>query len=352
MKKMTLHMEYRTKSLWNIVVTGLFICFGAYSYGQDFHLTQEFESPLTLNPATAGMQTQALRAHLQQRTQWRQVATKPYLTEVLSYDQPYGGFGVGAYIMNNTAGAGRLNEFHFLPNIAYMITERNDQYHISTGVQFGFIHKSLNMDRLSFEDQYNPLTGTFEETWSNNEPVIQTSETLFDLNFGAHFYTMETLAPFKKKTAGASAFPLYAGLSAFHLTQPKEKFLGGDGVLYRKWVGYAGGLYKFHEDFGVEANVMYMRQAKNNDLVMSAIVYYKMQRNSDQYFLMLGPQFRWKDAAIVFLGCVYEDFRVGLTYDINVSKLKYYSRYRGGFEFSVTYTRPTKAIASFFNPIF
>jgi hypothetical protein len=62
-------------------------------------------------------------------------------------------------------------------------------------------------------------------------------------------------------------------------------------------------------------------------------------RYSDQKTinLNLGAFFRWNDALIPVVGLDYLDFSVGLSYDVNISRLKAASQMQGGFELSLTY---------------
>ena len=48
--------------------------------------------------------------------------------------------------------------------------------------------------------------------------------------------------------------------------------------------------------------------------------------------LRFGPGYRLGDAAQLFLGLDYDQFRAGISYDINVSSLRSASKYQGGFE--------------------
>jgi hypothetical protein len=48
--------------------------------------------------------------------------------------------------------------------------------------------------------------------------------------------------------------------------------------------------------------------------------------------LRFGPGYRLGDAGQLFLGLDYDQFRAGISYDINVSSLRSASKYQGGFE--------------------
>ncbi len=77
-----------------------------HSRAQDAHLSQYDEAYLYLNPALTGMFNGDYRAGGHYRSQWAAVATKPFVTSMLSYDMPKDRFGVGGYIMNNRAELG------------------------------------------------------------------------------------------------------------------------------------------------------------------------------------------------------------------------------------------------------
>jgi len=53
----------------------------------------------------------------------------------------------------------------------------------------------------------------------------------------------------------------------------------------------------------------------------------------------LGSWYRVKDAIIPYVGLEFGDFRIGMTYDVNVSSLKPGSNLRGGSEFSLIYIK-------------
>ena len=52
-----------------------------------------------------------------------------------------------------------------------------------------------------------------------------------------------------------------------------------------------------------------------------------------------GAWLRLNDAIIPYLGLEFDDFRLGATYDYNISSLRTASLSRGGIEVSLIYTR-------------
>jgi Type IX secretion system membrane protein PorP/SprF len=64
-----------------------------------------------------------------------------------------------------------------------------------------------------------------------------------------------------------------------------------------------------------------------------------IQRYEDEQKLAVyfGGMYRWNDAVIPVLKLNIYNLGVGLSYDINISKLKTASQWRGGFEFTLGY---------------
>ena len=55
-----------------------------------------------------------------------------------------------------------------------------------------------------------------------------------------------------------------------------------------------------------------------------------------------GVNYRWKDAVIPFIGLFYKNVTYQMSYDINISTLKSYSRHRGGVEFFIAFSPMNK----------
>jgi hypothetical protein len=65
-----------------------------------------------------------------------------------------------------------------------------------------------------------------------------------------------------------------------------------------------------------------------------------MQYNvNEETDIMLGAYYRNKDAVAPFLGFDYKNFIVGLSYDVNTSKLGAMTRNVNSFELSLTYVK-------------
>jgi hypothetical protein len=61
------------------------------------------------------------------------------------------------------------------------------------------------------------------------------------------------------------------------------------------------------------------------------------QSKKTPYFFTLGSWYRVKDAFIVSTGVNTKKYSVGISYDMNTSSLRYYTRGRGALEISMAY---------------
>ncbi len=306
----------------------LFLFLPSLVFGQDFHLSQYDAPPLFLNPAMTGMFDGHYRVHAQYRTQWAAVASKPFTTSGISFDMPVKKFGVGLQIMNDRAGAGAYNVASVLLSVGYdVVFDKENSHHLALGVQGGIRQTSFDVGKLTFANQYiGDNGGSFNSALSSGETFSNTSLTVSDFNAGALYY-------YAKEGVRLNPF---IGFSAFHLTEPNESFIGANNKLPMKYYVHAGTKINVNEKVQLLPKVLYMNQLNSQEITVSVLIHYYL-KDADTY-LILGPTFRSKDAAILEAGIKKGRYIARVSYDFNTSTLKTASSSHGGFEISLTYT--------------
>lgn len=308
---------------------------------QDFHLSQYDAAPLNINPAMTGMYRGNLRIHGHYRTQWSAIATKPYQTGLISVDLPWKKISVGLQIANFRAGMGNYNVFSPMLSVAYDTKlDKNNNHHISVGVQGGGFQKSVNMNKLYFETQFSPLNGGgFDQGASNQESFASNALFIPDLNAGVMYY-------YGKESSRVNPF---IGVALLHINQPKESFFSQDNRLPMHLLIHGGTKININEKIQLLPKFFWMGQKKARELTASVHLHYYL-RNQDMY-LIFGPTYRLSgtlskgkqvyptesDAAVIEGGLAWGKFTYRLSYDINVSTLNSVSNGRGALELSVTY---------------
>ncbi len=294
---------------------------------QDFHLSQYDAPPMFLNPAMTGMFDGKYRVHGHYRTQWMAVATKPFTTAGISFDMPIKKFGAGIQIFNYRAGAGTYNVLSALLSVGYdVVLDHKKNHHIALGVQGGIVQKSVDQSKLSFGNQYTTAyDGGFDTGLPNGETFSNSHFMIHDINAGFLYY-------FAKDNSRLNPF---VGFSAFHLTQPQETFFDKDNKLPLRYYAHGGVKVNVNEKIQLLPKFIYMKQINDQEFTATLLLHYFL-KSSDTY-LIFGPTYRNKDAAIIEGGIKKGNYTARLSYDINTSSLKEVSNHRGGFEISLTY---------------
>ncbi|MBL4664992.1 MAG: PorP/SprF family type IX secretion system membrane protein [Nitrospinaceae bacterium] len=340
---MTENIKYRTYG--SNLIMGIRLCVWMMLCGQlsaqDAHLSQFSSSPMYLNASLTGMYSGNYRAYLNYRTQWAAVGSKPWETFAVSYDRPYKRYGFGAFAMNNRAGAGGFNVLNFMLSGAYEITDDPKMYnHMSVGLQLGFIHKYFNPDKYLFDNQYSLANGGgFTNTLPIGETFNNTTVFLPEANIGVSYYNSNKMQKYSP----------YGGFSLFHITAPKETFLGlEDNRLPRRFLAHGGMKYRVDENWTLDPNFLFMRQKNVNEIHFGVLSYYNWTKANSirnkygqtETILISGLAYRNQDAVLIHLGLVHQGIQYRVSYDINTSSLNTVSNYRGGFELSIIYMSP------------
>lgn len=311
-----------------LYITG-FIFATTCIYAQDFHLSQYDAAPINFNPALTGLFKGDIRIHGHYRTQWSVIASKPFQTALISADMPLKGkkLSLGIQIADFRAGTGNYNVFAPHLSAAYDIKlDKKNYHHVSIGVSLGGIQKSVDMTKLTFGDQFSPYNGGgFDNALPNNELTTNNSYFMFDANAGLIYY-------YGKESARLNPF---IGASVRHLNQAKESFFSQDNRIPMHMWFHGGVKINISERISILPKGIYMYQKKASEITSTVHLQYYLKK-SDAY-LIFGPTYRNKDAAIVEAGLKYGKFTYLLSYDINTSSLKNVTNSRGGLELSITW---------------
>ncbi|MEW6469999.1 MAG: PorP/SprF family type IX secretion system membrane protein [Bacteroidota bacterium] len=294
---------------------------------QDFHLSQYSDAPLNHNPAMTGLFDGHYRIHAHYRTQWAAIATKPFVTSLISYDMPLKKIAIGGQINNYRAGAGSYNVLGIELSAAYdMALGASGNNHLSIGIQAGIIQKSVNLNRLYFNDQYTTADGGgFDTGLPSGEIFSNASIFLPDVNAGLMYYygnEQARLMPF-------------LGFSAFHLTQPNESFYGAPNRLPVRFNLNGGLKINISGRIQLLPQFLAMQQANARERTASLLLHYYL-KSSDSY-IILGGTYRQYDANIFEAGLKFGKYAFKVSYDINTSALKPNTSGRGGVEFSFSF---------------
>lgn len=296
---------------------------------QDFHLSQFDATPHYINPALTGIyfgDDANYRIYSDYRSQWGALGVKPFSTYYLAYDMPYKLYGFGGYVINHRNGRGGLNTIQVMPSAAYKISnETNTPHNLSVGAQIGIIYRSFDPNHYTYDQQFsvNAPSG-FDQNIFSGENFVKTSTLKLDANMGV-FY--------KYKNTEWKAHP-WVGFAVYHVTKPNQSFTGIEkDKTPMRLVMQVGADYKITEEIRTTPMILYMNQAKAHELNIGTVGFYHIK--DTKYDVLLGLNYRVKDAFIIQAGAKYDRHIFALSYDINTSYLNDYTNGRGAFEFSI-----------------
>ncbi len=316
-----------------LIILCVFFYTGSIS-AQDPHFSQFFSSPLTLNPAFTGKFNGVLRAAGNYRNQWPsinrayQTATASadfhILSDKIAYTDTWG-VGLMGYSDKSADGAVSFN-YVSLSTAFHKGLDEDGFHQIGTGFQVTYSNMLINTSSLKFEDQLTPFgfTGVTSELFNNST----LKSNYVDVNAGL-IYTAST----------NEQNNFYAGVSLYHINRPRQQFTGADYLLNPRATMHAGGYFPIGYSTTLHLSGLYSSQAKASETVAGGAVQFALG-NPDALQptnFYAGSWMRFGDALIPYIGLEFNDLRLGVTYDINISDLKTASQSRGGIEFSLIY---------------
>lgn len=327
------------KTLSIILVIQIIGCFSFRdAAAQDFTFSQFYEQPLLRNPALSGIFTGDIRVSLVHRDQWASVTT-PFRTTsfTIEHKLPIGAKNdlvtIAAQMSQDGAGDIRLKRTHLLPAVSYhkSLSDNKDSY-LTASFMGGPVFSQFDPTQLRFGDQYQ--NGSFNQG-SSLQPIKGTGYSYWDLSAGLSYNTS-----FNDKTR----FYIAAGMS--HITNPVIKSTTGSvsGFLAPRMSVNLG----VHAPSGERGHVFGFADVftqNGSQQFLGGLMYGINMReydDSDPDIFYVGSFMRWGDAVIPVVKMEFNHVSFGVSYDVNVSKLKTVSNFRGGLELTIAYRGFTK----------
>lgn len=299
---------------------------------QDINFSQFYELPLLRNPALAGMFTGDIRATAAFRSQWGSV-TVPYQTQGLGVDLKFAVsevdyMAIGLQVTNDVAGDSKLGKTSVLPTLAFhkSVNGDNDTY-LSLGFSGGPVQQRFDPSKLRFDDQF--VNGAYSPTNPTRQVFANSNRTYLDAAVGLLF-----------SSVFGNDVKYYLGASYYHFTEPKVAFSPDNDIRLNKKLMFNAGLSAPTGDFDRVILYTDVFTQGGNRQVQGGFMYKHdlVQEDIDNSFSLSGGVFmRWNDAVMPVVKLDYYKLGVGVTYDVNISKLRQASRAQGGFEITLSY---------------
>ncbi len=325
-----------------IVIVSLFYVNSVYS--QDIHFTQFNQAPLLINPALAGNFKGGQRVFLHYKNQWQSIGV-PYKSYSFSLDaqlmkkrkadrKAY--LGVGLYLYSDKSGEVSISTTQ--ANIALSAhVPLNRKNFFSAGIQGGFAQKSLKNGNQQWGSQFN---GFNYDSNIPGENIAFTSNGFGDFTTGVT-WTYQDHAP---TTNSNDNTWLKTGVSYSHFTKPQVVLYSVKDQLNTKFLAHAQGQIGLkNTKIAIRPSLLWMKQEKQQEIDASLLFRYML--NNTQKFngaiqetaISLGVYYRVGDAIAPVVFMEFSNIGIGVSYDINLSKLKAATSGMGGLEVVLRY---------------
>jgi type IX secretion system PorP/SprF family membrane protein len=298
----------------------LFVFFVAFnSNSQDFHFSQFYNSPLTLNPSLTGNIKQDFRVGLIHRDQWKSInssfVTSAMFADVNFYQNPFrlDMWGLGIVAINDEIGDGLFNNQQVGVSLSGMkYLDQLKRHKISIGVQPSYVTKGLNTSNLVFDSQINS-SFQVDKSIASGEQLNANRYSYFNLNAGINWDFLLN-----------QKIRLFAGYSAANILRPEQKFLvNSQNNLTVRHTFNPGVVYTISPKWSITPNVLMVYQSKATELnagLYGAYTFNPEKANPTSVYL--GSWFRTKDAFIAMTGLKWGHYQLAFSYDMTVSKLR------------------------------
>lgn len=331
----------------------LISCACATGNAQDIHFAQSAQIPILINPANTGLFMGWERVILNHRQQWSSVQS-PYVTTNGSFelnigkpekhDKAYLGAGINFY--SDVAGDSKFGVTTGSLNVS-AIVPLADKHTVAAGMQFGSGQQKVNYDNLTWASQFNSTDGAFDNSITVGEPVGIASNFYFDMGMGAVYRYRNHNVSFGRAEILRRA---HAGIALFHLTKPTIDFGGARTRMDSKLVLHGDILVNIPgSKLAVEPNFAYFKQGPFSEQLYGALLKIEIKSGTKytgiytESYISFGAKYRVNDAVIPEFFLELDAFKVGLSYDMNLSFTEA-SRYMGGFEISLQWANLNTAL--------
>jgi type IX secretion system PorP/SprF family membrane protein len=322
----------------NFIILTIFILCAVVkdTYSQDFTFSQFYEQPLMRNPALAGVFSGDLRISVAHRSQWASV-TVPFQTTAFSIEKknPLGNTGDFAtcamQMSNDMAGDIRLKRMQILPAVNYhkSLSDDKDTY-VSLAFMGGLVTNQFDPTQMRLADQWQ--NGNYNSYNQTQQKVDHTGFNYWDASTGLTF-----------SSSHGDNIRFYLGAAVYHFNKPKVAFNNAniDVYLKERWTLSGGISLQVSDREQFVGFTDYMSQGGYRQLLAGGMFGTDLSQSyEDEYAkvtLYAGAFIRTGDAIIPMFKIDMKNMAVGLSYDVNISKLTVASHSRGGFEITGSY---------------
>ncbi len=301
-----------------ILLLLLSILFIKAGFAQDSQFSQFYASPIYLAPSFAGS-TDGDRIALNYRNQWPSIS-KSFQTYSLSYDHyfPHLKSGVGLILFREQAGASVLATTNIGLAYSYKFKFRSG-WRVSPGLSFFYTQRNIDFTALEFYDELDSGTETTEQDILGKKADVDASFSVLTYNKN-----------------------LWLGFTWDRILKPNRSLTGEEMEDPWKFSIYGGTKFKIFDKYNwasgqsLSPSFLFKMQDKYSQLDIG-LYWYQMPLVIGIWYrgIPVFKELAGNDALAFLLGFKVDQFSIGYSYDLTISKLVGFTG--GAHEISINY---------------
>jgi type IX secretion system PorP/SprF family membrane protein len=324
---------------------------GGNSYAQDLHFSQTTRSTFQTNPALTGVYYGDLQATVNWKDQWQSV-NNTFRTMAAQIEYSFGKgnlkrpthFAVGGHFYKDASGDVEMgNTLGGLSLSTLVPLSRTTR--IILGVQGTYGQTGINMSKTQWGNQYNGLA--YDASLPSGETISYAPFNYFDMAAGLAVWFRKT----DQNVTATAPTDIKLGFAMYHLNRPKYSHSETDGTkMPFRYLGHVSAILgtRWH-NIHWYPNLMVAVQGQQHEVLFGSLWRYRFQSGSKSTGFVSEVSTSWGvdaritnviDALVPHVYLNLGGFSIGASYDVNISRFWNASKFRGGFELSLRFTKP------------
>lgn len=334
------------KTITTYLTISLSICL----YAQDVHFSQTDRANHQINPAFIGCYNGDFKVEINWKDQWRSL-NSAFRTYGTAFEYSFGKgsfkpkkvfFAAGFHVFRDVTGDVELGNTNLGGTFSTLV-KVNKSSRLVLGLQGNYNRIGINTSTMQWGNQYSGLN--FDPSLANGEGIDFQPFGYGDVSFGIAYWYHKKNRGF----LGLSPENAKIGFSVYHINQPLTSFTALNSKLPMRFVFHADAMFDVHENLYFQPNLNLLYQNNQHEVLVGGLLKHTLRNGSkvtgfkNEMSISGGLDMRITNVLDAIIPKFYlgiENFSLGLSYDINVSSLRGYSNYRGGFEFSLRFINP------------
>ncbi len=294
------------------VLNMILLLLAGSAFAQDPHFSQYFMAPQLMNPATVGTGSGNWRVAANYRQQWGNAGT-PFTTSALSTDWKMdhnemnsGYVGAGFTMMSDQSMSGAFKSIYVNGALAYHASF-GERQGLGLALQCSYGSRRIDYSQLTFGEQFT--SGGFDLSLPTGENALGKMKPFVSVGAGLLYHTGHDYMNFE------------IGAAAFHLNKPEQSFVEDENQQIPTHYTAHANLDMVPSDLVVlNLGVFFQQQARQSYFTGGGTIGYDLSNGDRKNIFFLGGFYRLRDAAYPYIGLLLNNFQIGASYDITMSK--------------------------------